>query len=309
MVNAFMEKMASNMKESGKAESSIKLYLGILRKLNGRKDFKSIAFLKKKDVIQEKLDAIENVSTRKSYLTSIIGALKATANTPKTLKDYYGKQLISSINEAREIASSSTKTQRQEENWIDWEDVVKRYEKLNRYVEGLLEEDTKQEIMRDKNAREKVARVMLLALYVLIPPRRTLDYFEMFVDDADDNRQKNYYDRETNEFVFNNYKTAKHGGQDRIKVPDGLKSVLERHIEFYDIKKGEKLLRMSMGKPPTSATWIGNNLNILFGKKISVSMLRHIYLSGKYGEQVVEMKKDAEAMGHSVSQQKDYIKD
>ena len=171
-----------------------------------------------------------------------------------------------------------------------------------------MDEDTKQEIMSEKSNRERVARVMLLALYVLIPPRRTLDYFEMYVDDADDNRQKNYYDRETNELVFNNYKTAKYGGQDRLKVPDGLKSVLERHIEFYDIKKGEKLLRMNMGKPPTSRTWIGNNLNVLFGKKISVSMLRNIYLTGKYGDRLDEMKKDAEMMAHTLRGQKSYIK-
>jgi hypothetical protein len=308
MVNAFMEKIAEGMEESGKGKSSVKLYLGIVRKLNGQKDFKSIAFLKKKDVIQEKLDAIENVSTRKSHLTAIIGVLKANKNTPKTLIDYYGKQLSASINEARKIAFSATKTARQEENWIDWEDVVKRYEKLNRSVDALLDEDNKQEIMNEKSSRDRVARVMLLALYVLIPPRRTLDYYEMYLDDADDNRQKNYYDRETNEFVFNNYKTAKHGGQDRVKVPDDLKSVLERHIEFYDIKKGEKLLRMSLGKPPTSVSWVGNNLNILFGKKISVSMLRNIYLTGKYGDRLDEMKRDAEMMAHTSQAQQGYIK-
>jgi hypothetical protein len=91
-------------------------------------------------------------------------------------------------------------------------------------------------------------------------------------------------------------------------VPDDLKSVLERHIEFYDIKKGEKLLRMSMGSPPTSIAWIGNHLNILFGKKISVSMLRHIYLTGKYGDNLDEMKRDAEMMAHTLSEQKNYIK-
>jgi hypothetical protein len=48
-------------------------------------------------------------------------------------------------------------------------------------------------------------------------------------------------------------------------------------------------------------------LNKVFGKKVGSSMLRHIYLSGKYGNELEEMKKDAEAMGHSVSQQKEYI--
>jgi hypothetical protein len=37
-------------------------------------------------------------------------------------------------------------------------------------------------------------------------------------------------------------------------------------------------------------------------------MLRHIFLSSKYGNTLEEMKEDSSAMGHSVSQQKDYIK-
>jgi hypothetical protein len=37
-------------------------------------------------------------------------------------------------------------------------------------------------------------------------------------------------------------------------------------------------------------------------------MLRHIYLSDKYKDQNEEMKKDAEAMGHSLDLQRAYIK-
>ena len=37
-------------------------------------------------------------------------------------------------------------------------------------------------------------------------------------------------------------------------------------------------------------------------------MLRHIYLTNKYGDDINEMKKDAEAMGHSTTEQKEYIK-
>jgi hypothetical protein len=49
-------------------------------------------------------------------------------------------------------------------------------------------------------------------------------------------------------------------------------------------------------------------LNRVFGKKIGSSMLRHIYLSDKYKDQNEEMKKDAEAMGHSLDLQRAYIK-
>jgi hypothetical protein len=37
-------------------------------------------------------------------------------------------------------------------------------------------------------------------------------------------------------------------------------------------------------------------------------MLRHIYLSSKYGDDLKEREKDAKIMGHSLQTQKDYIK-
>ena len=43
-------------------------------------------------------------------------------------------------------------------------------------------------------------------------------------------------------------------------------------------------------------------------KKISSSMLRHIYLSEKYGKELEERKKDSHNMLHSLEQQKNYIK-
>ena len=37
-------------------------------------------------------------------------------------------------------------------------------------------------------------------------------------------------------------------------------------------------------------------------------MLRHIYLTGKYGDVLEDQKKDALDMAHSEAMQKDYIK-
>jgi hypothetical protein len=38
-------------------------------------------------------------------------------------------------------------------------------------------------------------------------------------------------------------------------------------------------------------------------------MLRHIFLTNKYGDTLKEMEDDASAMGHSVSQQREYVKE
>jgi hypothetical protein len=62
------------------------------------------------------------------------------------------------------------------------------------------------------------------------------------------------------------------------------------------------------GKPLDQVNSITRVLNKVFGKKVGSSMLRHIYVSGKYGDVNEEQKKDAEMMGHSVDMARDYIK-
>ena len=46
----------------------------------------------------------------------------------------------------------------------------------------------------------------------------------------------------------------------------------------------------------------------MLGKNISTDLLRHIYLTEKYGKVQEEMKTDSEAMGHSTTEQALYIK-
>jgi len=49
-------------------------------------------------------------------------------------------------------------------------------------------------------------------------------------------------------------------------------------------------------------------LHKAIGKDIGSTSLRHIYLSSKYAEILVQQKADAEAMAHSLSMARQYIK-
>ena len=49
-------------------------------------------------------------------------------------------------------------------------------------------------------------------------------------------------------------------------------------------------------------------LNKIFGKKVSVNLLRHIFLSEKHADNLAEMKKDFDQMGSSMKQSNVYIK-
>ena len=57
-------------------------------------------------------------------------------------------------------------------------------------------------------------------------------------------------------------------------------------------------------------TQVTQMLHGFFGKPVSTSLLRHIYLTGKYGNipALKEMEKTAEAMGHSLQESLQYVK-
>jgi hypothetical protein len=63
------------------------------------------------------------------------------------------------------------------------------------------------------------------------------------------------------------------------------------------------------GNPYENNNTITRMLNKIFGKKIGCSMLRSIYLTDKYADNLNDLKSDAEAMGTSSNTiQNQYIK-
>ena len=67
------------------------------------------------------------------------------------------------------------------------------------------------------------------------------------------------------------------------------------------------LLVFSNGSPFSSINAITRLLNKIFKRKVGSSMLRHIYLTSKYGDTIEQMEKDSKLMSHSASQQKEYV--
>jgi integrase len=116
--------------------------------------------------------------------------------------------------------------------------------------------------------------------------------------------------------VFNRFKTAKKYGQQKETIPAELWDAVSAYLKFHPLMKKRlpksaciKFLVKADGTPLNSANGITRLLNKAFGRKIGSSMLRHIFLTDKYGSTLKEMEDDAAAMGHSVSQQREYVKD
>jgi integrase len=126
----------------------------------------------------------------------------------------------------------------------------------------------------------------------------------------------NYMDVDKKQFIFNAYKTARKEGQLREEIPSELQAIISIYLKLHPLLKGKKIVKGTNvpflvyydGKPLSQVNAITRILNKIFGKKVGSSMLRHIYLSSKYGNVLQDMKEDATAMSHSVDTQKDYIK-
>jgi hypothetical protein len=267
---------------SGIKESSKKTYLSRLKALNEGKEPSNYKFLQDTAAIEAKLEKYATNSKRGFYIAIV--AFLPEKNAAR--KVYYEKMM--EINKASR--KNTEKSETQKENWMSQEEVQEVWQKLKDEAEPLLKK--KQLSEAETNLLQSY---VVLSLYVMQPPRRSLDYTEMIVvPKYDENMDKkfNYLSLKDKMFYFNNYKTAGAYKTQSNPVPEELFNLLKKFR-----KTGLLLVKNDKAVTPPQITHI---LNKIFGKKISVSMLRNIYLSSKYGEESKTLANDAKAMGTSV---------
>jgi hypothetical protein len=312
MVN-FKDELVEKLKGKNLSESSIKLYIRNLEKLNGGelKDFK---FLKNVEAVLDILKGYKD-NTKRSILISIVSILGCCPDDKKIvkLKQKYYDLMLKKNDEIKEKATDEA-TEEQKENWISWDDVKKRFDELKKEVE----ESTNNTVVLSKPSYETLLYYMILALYIHNQPRRNKDYQYMnIVFKSNDKlpKDKNYLSYSDNKFIFNVYKTSKKYGQKVEDINEELKKCIDLYLKFHPKIKGKVKKNTDTpflvgydGNPLSQVNSMTKIFNKIFNKKISSSALRHIFLSDKYGDVVKEMKEDADKMGHSVQQQKEYIK-
>lgn len=305
-MSKFEDELIDRFKEKGIQNSSISLYIKNLRKLNNG-ELESFKFLEKPEIIMEKLKDYKP-TTQRNFLISIVSALSMD-NTPKYKKLYskYYDIMILKNNEVKEIIHSA-------EDLPEWKSIIEKWEELEKEVNKFKGNKTISNV-----EYETLLKFVVLSLYTLQPPRRNGDYLNMWIIDKqgkDDPENLNYVVIKTAEFIFNNYKTSKKYNQQVQKISSELCNVLKIYFKFHPhLKSGKipkeknmvKFLVYRDGEEITQINAITRILNSVLGKGTASSKLRHIYLTSKYGDTVKEQEKDAEAMGHSTAQQKDYI--
>jgi len=302
----FETNLLKKFHEKGLSDTSVMLYMKNLRRLNGGQPLNDFKFLDRPKVIEDFLNQYAE-TTKRNFIIAIVSALNLAGTTAKH-KKLYGEYYKLMMDKNKEIKENGGKTK---EGMPSWDAVLEKYDALKTKVKETTD-------FSKESAYNDLLKLLVTSLYVLQPPRRNGDYLEMkivptYSEELPQNM--NYLDTKKGEFIFNKYKTSKKYGEFRKAIEPELRAIitlyLKHHPNLWEGRKQKKepvpFLVYRDGEPLHQLNSITRLINSVLGKGVGSSALRHIYITEKYGKVEEEKAKDAEAMAHSVGQQKDYI--
>jgi hypothetical protein len=241
-------------------------------------------------------------SIRKTKLACLIVFMSKTPNNEQATEQFR-KVMVEDKTEAQEEDAKQELTPRQEEGWIPWKEVLERYQVLEKDANRLWKKPS-----LDKAEFHRLQTYVLLSCLVLLPVRRSLDWVSFRLRN-EDKEKDNYlaYDKRKPVFVFNDLKTKRTYGQQRVPIPTKLATIIRK---WSEVNPHDSLLMNYNQKGSMNQTQLNVLLHEFFGKPISTSLLRHIYLTHLHEKTpaLKQMEETANNMAHSITQQLEYVK-
>jgi len=276
------------------SSSSLTTYASILKSLY-RKVFGDTDYdLGKFDEPTKTLSVLEDTpfNKRKTILSALVIL---------TDKKAYRDLMSEDIKEYNADMAKQEKSASQEANWTEPEEVSSVFADLKKNAQLLYKKTHK-----TPSDIQQIQNYIIIALLggTFISPRRAKDFCDFKIKNVDRDKD-NYLDKK--KMVFNSYKTAKTYGRQEIDLPPALKTIITK---WLSINPTDYLLFDSNGNPMTSVK-LNQRINHIFNKKVGVNLLRHSYLTEKFGETIKQKKKIAdtmEDMGSSANMLTTYVK-
>jgi len=254
----------------------------ICRELKGKSkkdcDLDDLSFLDNFDDVMKTIKD-ETLNTRKNRLIAIVVSLKAIEGD-KQLIEKYSEEMTKLAEQSEERLKNQKLTDKQRENWVSYEQLIKLTEKL-------FDEIKKDEILK----KEKLTRVeyttlqdyILLRTYLVFSWRNDFAEMKILKSEKEDDNKNNFLLLKKgipDKFILNQYKTDSKYGKKSVKIPSSLAKVIKKFLKF---NKSGYFLTLQDGIRPINSNGITKALNRLFekhlGKTIGSSLLRHIVIS------------------------------
>jgi integrase len=201
--------------------------------------------------------------------------------------------MISDCKTTNDEYKEQKKTQKETDNWVTTEEIKEKFDEMKKRIDAMI--DAK--MIHHTSFIDFLLFALLSGVY--IPPRRSLDYALLKVRNYDENTD-NFLKKGV--MYFNQYKTAKKYGLQKVKLP---KELLDYIKVWIKNTKNDYLFFGRTDNHLTSPQICKILNNIFGGKHISVDMLRHIYLTNYYKDipKLTEMSQLAAEMGNSIATQ------
>ena len=315
-----MEDLTEKIKEKRKLRpASVKTYVGnivkLSEKINGERNFKNLDFLKD---YKKVVDTIKDykLSSRKTALAAIVVGLSSYGDKYEDVLNKYRDDMYSDAKEYKSISEQQNKTPKENENWV----ALKRLRNiLTKIKKDLTDREAFKKDTLTKKEMDKLQQYVAGFIYIgddSNPPLRNDITPMSIVDDKEyrkmneEQLKKNYLvvqSRNKKFFSLGEYKTAKQYGLKKIELGKKLNSVMNIWLKYNPTKhlifnnKGESM-------SPNGLTKLLNKTFEPTGKKISTTLLRHIYITERFPptDTLNEKQEVAEKMGHSTNQQELY---
>jgi hypothetical protein len=280
-------------KRTSLSDSSITTYSSILRSLykkvygTGEIDFSKF------DDSEHILKYLKDLPPNKRK--TILSALVVITDNKK-----YRDQMIDDVRDYNHEISKQEMTDNQKDNWISQTDIVSLFNNLKKNANQIYKKQS-----LNNSDLQVLQNFIIISLFHLIAPRRSKDYVDFKIKNIDKEKD-NYMDK--GKFVFNSYKTAKTYGRQEVAIPRELTTIINKWIK---VNPTDYLL-FDVNLNPLSSVKLNQRFNRIFdGKKIAVNMLRHSYLTDKFGETINQKKQidnTMKNMGSSSNMLVTYVK-
>lgn len=282
--------------------SSIKAYISTLKNLFKKVYPDEVLDCTKFNNAKDFIDYLEPVphNKRKTLLATLL-----TVATDKETQEKYRELMLHDATKYNTEQTLQIKDENQQKNWITQDE-------LNTKIKACKVVFDNATIKSDKDMSD----IQTLQNYIIlclvsgkyIPPRRSLDWTEMTDQVLPDT---NLYSATNKQFTFSVYKTAKFYKAQNFDVPTELGKILSKWIKIVNkLPTPPTYLLFDRNGNKLTPVTLNQRLNAIFGKKISINILRHSYVSEKYKDMpnLQEMMTNANAMGHSIIEHLQYIK-
>lgn len=286
--------------------ATFKCYMIILKKANGGKEPETVDFLKDYKTVLDRISELA-LTTQRSYLICIVSLLQSTAAMDEEKDIYYEKltELNFQYNKSKE---NYEKTEKEEERMCSLEEL----KLCANYWFELLDE-----VIYNSHSYSEVERIYKMALiallYTEIPPIRLEWATFIYIHNEDDIEEgKNYIlNREGKlEFILQNYKTSNKYNTKVFYPTILLNNII---LDWMSYSNSDFLFPSQQDDTKhMSQNSFGKLIPKAFestGRKITLNILRHIYISHHVDPDVLDKNQElSEAMCHNQMTQRQYIR-